>query len=61
MNSVLSADLIILQEILSTRLNLTICNIKIEKESKGYSACTFEINGLKVLYREAKTTSTKIG
>jgi hypothetical protein len=61
MNSVLSADLIILKEILLTKLNLTICNIKSEKESQEYSAFTFEINAAKVLYREAKTTPTKIG
>jgi hypothetical protein len=61
MDNLLSADLIILQEILITKLNLTICNLKIEKESKEYGACTFDINGLKVLYREAKITPTKIG
>jgi hypothetical protein len=61
MNSVLSADLIILQEILLNKLNLAICNLKIEKESKEYGACTFEINAAKVLYREAKITPTKIG
>jgi hypothetical protein len=61
MDNFLSTDLIILTDILLNKLNLTICNIEIEKESAAYSACTFEINGLKVLYREAKTTPTKIG
>jgi hypothetical protein len=61
MDNFLSTDLIILRDILLNKLNLTICNIEIEKESAAYSACTFEINGLKVLYREAKTTPTKIG
>jgi hypothetical protein len=32
-----------------------------EKESKEYSAYTFSLNGLSVLYREAKTTPTKAG
>jgi hypothetical protein len=61
MDNFLSTDLIILRDILLNKLNLTICNIEIEKESAAYSAFTFEINGLKVLYREAKTTPTKIG
>jgi hypothetical protein len=61
MDNLLSADLIILKEILLTKLNLTICNIKSEKESQEYGAFTFEINGAKVLYREAKITPTKIG
>jgi hypothetical protein len=61
MDNFLSTDLIILQDILLNKLNLTICNIEIEKESAAYSAFTFEINGTKVLYREAKITPTKIG
>jgi hypothetical protein len=61
MDNFFSADLIILQDILLKKLNLAVYNIKSEKESKEYSACTFEINGAKVLYREAKITPTKIG
>lgn len=61
MNDNLSVDLINLKEILLNKLNLAICNIEIEKESKEYGAFTFEINDLKVLYREAKITPTKIG
>jgi hypothetical protein len=61
MDNLISNDLGILQDILVNKLNLTICNIKIEKESKEYSAFTFEINGAKVLYREAKITPTKVG
>jgi hypothetical protein len=61
MDILLSHDLVILQDVLVKKLNLTVCNIKIEKESKEYSAFTFEINGAKVLYREAKITPTKIG
>jgi len=32
-----------------------------EKESQAYDACRFEINQLKVVYRSAKITPTKIG
>jgi hypothetical protein len=61
MEDILSADLIYLKEILLNKLNVAICNIEIGKESMEYCACTFEINALKVLYREAKITPTKIG
>ena len=36
-------------------------NIEIEKESSEYSAYRFEINNLKILFRQAKITPTKIG
>lgn len=39
----------------------TIENLIIEKEGKKYNARSFEINGLKILYRQAKITPTKIG
>ncbi|MEO8516380.1 MAG: MepB family protein [Flavobacterium sp.] len=41
--------------------NFEITNLLPEKESAEYSAYRFELNGLKVLFREAKTTPTKIG
>jgi hypothetical protein len=61
MDNFFSADLIIQQEILLAKLNFSISNIKIGKESKEYNAFTFDVNGAKVLYREAKITPTKIG
>ncbi len=61
MNDNLSADLIVVKQILSSKLNVELKNIKIENESTAYSACTFEINKLSILYREAKITPTKIG
>lgn len=36
-------------------------NIQLGSESKEYGACTFEMNGQKVLFRVAKITPTKIG
>lgn len=41
------------------RFELT--NPVLEKESKDYGAYQFELNGLKTLFRVAKTTPTKVG
>ena len=57
----MSKDLIVAKQILYNKLNVYLQNIKIENESTAYSACTFEINKLSILYREAKITPTKIG
>jgi hypothetical protein len=61
MNDNLSADLIIAQQLLYSKLNTELKKIKLEKESAAYSACTFELNNLSILYREANITPTKIG
>jgi hypothetical protein len=61
MNDNLSTDLIIAQQILYSKLNAAPQNIKLEKESGAYSACTFELNKLSIVYREANITPTKIG
>ena len=57
----LSADLIIAKQILYSKINVELKNIKLEKESAAYIACTFKVNELSILYREAKITPTKIG
>lgn len=38
-----------------------ITNLQIEKESREYDACGFELNGLNVLSRNAKITPKKVG
>ena len=43
------------------KLDLKIQNLVIEKESQEYSAAQFELNSLKIIFREAKITPTKIG
>jgi hypothetical protein len=43
------------------KLDLKIQNLLIEKESQEYSAAQFELNSLKIIFREAKITPTKIG
>lgn len=48
-------------KIVFEKINFKIHNLHIEKESKDYAACQFELNNLKIIFREAKTTPTKIG
>lgn len=43
------------------KLDLHISNLYIEKESQDYYAAQFELNDLKIIFREAKITPTKIG
>lgn len=43
------------------KLDLHISNLHIEKESQDYFAAQFELNNLKIIFREAKITPTKIG
>ena len=57
----LSDDLSIAIKILYYKLNVQLKNIAIDNESKDYNACTFELNKINILYREAKITPTKIG
>jgi hypothetical protein len=56
-----SDDLKLVNELLFSKLNFELKNIEQEKESSTYAACTFDLNGFKILYREAKITPTKIG
>lgn len=43
------------------KLDLKIQNLHIDKESQEYYAAQFELNNLKIIFREAKITPTKIG
>ena len=40
---------------------LLISNFKIESESKEYDACRFDLNGFKIVSRNAKRTPKKVG
>lgn len=42
-------------------LNFFIDKLKIETESKEYVACTFQLNGLRVIHRQSKITPSKTG
>ncbi len=41
--------------------NIRIVNLQMENESSEYGACTFDIGNLKITFRLAKITPTKIG
>jgi hypothetical protein len=49
------------KELLFEKCEFQISNIVIEKESSEYCAHRFEINGLKIVFRQAKITPTKTG
>ncbi len=49
------------KELLFDKCGFEFSNFEIEKESSAYCACRFEINKLKVLFRSAKITPTKMG
>ena len=42
-------------------LGFEITNLTLERESQDYGACTFELNGLQIVSRNAKVTPTKTG
>lgn len=42
-------------------LGFKLTNFEAERESQDYGACTFELNGLQIVSRNAKVTPTKIG
>ena len=49
------------KELVFDKCGFEISNVKIEKESSEYFAHRFEINNLKILFRQAKITPTKVG
>jgi hypothetical protein len=51
----------LLQALFYDHCNAKISNFSIDKESLEYEACTFNLDNLKLLYRKAKITPTKIG
>lgn len=42
-------------------LDYKITDLKIDTESQEYAACTFKLNGLKIIHRLSKITPTKTG
>nr|WP_294936355.1 MepB family protein [uncultured Flavobacterium sp.] len=54
-------SLIEVRELLFNPCNFQITNVVQEPESTDYSAHKLEINGLKILFRVAKITPTKVG
>ncbi len=54
-------ELLLLEKVIYSPLNLPITQLSVEEESQEYHACTFKLNSSKVIYRKAKITPTKIG
>lgn len=61
MSSTLPIILLETQKFVFDPCGLELTNPVIEKESKDYDAYQFELNALKILFRVAKTTPTKVG
>lgn len=53
--------LVFLKSEIYDRNGFTISNFAVEPESQEYGACRFEINGKKVISRNAKITPRKVG
>ncbi|MFD0941740.1 MepB family protein [Pedobacter boryungensis] len=54
-------SLLLAKSLIYDTCELGISELKIEKESTDYDACSFKLNGKSILYRTAKITPTKIG
>ena len=42
-------------------MKTTVSNYQLDKESKAYKACSYELDNIKIIERTAKITPTKIG
>lgn len=54
-------SLSIARELIYNKCNFDLSELKTEKESNEYEACTFKLNGKLIIHRCAKITPTKIG
>ncbi|MDI5899612.1 MepB family protein [Flavobacterium yafengii] len=54
-------NLIETKELVFDKCGFELRNLEIEKESTEYSACKFDLNTVKILFRVSKITPTKIG
>ena len=54
-------EILIAKNLVYDRCNLILTDLLIEVESKEYGACTFRLNGMRVIYRSSKITPTKTG
>ncbi len=57
----ISAQLLLAKKLVYDKIGFDCSDVKAEEESAEYGAFTFRINGLPVIYREAKITPTKAG
>lgn len=49
------------KELVFDKCGFEISNFEMDKESAEYCACQFQLNNLKIVFRQAKITPTKIG
>lgn len=54
-------NLIETKELVFDKCGFELRNLEIEKESAEYCACKFDLDTIKILFRLAKITPTKIG
>jgi hypothetical protein len=54
-------NLIEIKELVFDKCGFELRNLEIDKESTEYCACKFDLNTVKILFRVAKITPTKIG
>lgn len=54
-------NLSIAKELIYNKCGFDFSELKAEKESLEYNACTFQLNGKSIIHRTAKITPTKIG
>ena len=54
-------DLKIVKEMVYDPCGFKLSNLKLHSESVEYSACSFEFDGHKIVYRASKITPTKVG
>ena len=57
----LSSNLKLVQELIYNPCNIELTDLIVNKENIEYCACSFELDGKKVIYRESKITPTKNG
>lgn len=54
-------DLLLAKELVYDACGLEFKNVELHTESSEYAACSFELNGNKIVHRCSKITPTKIG
>lgn len=54
-------DVLVAKNLVYDRCNFVMTDLFMEVESTEYGACTFRLNGMRVIYRSSKITPTKTG
>jgi hypothetical protein len=59
--SLLHSDLLVVKELVYDKCGFDLTDLKVDKESVEYGACTFRLNGMVIRHRVSKITPTKTG